>query len=64
MTLQLEGGVTNKVPDVVLGSREEVIYTEDVMPCFNQAVAQVRAQEPRAAGNQNLAQAFLHLKLA
>ncbi len=57
---QLEGRMADKVADVVLGPREEVIHAEDVVPSFNQAVAQVRPKESCAAGHQNLAQTLLH----
>jgi hypothetical protein len=44
---QFEVRVIEQVLDVVLGAGEEVVDTEDVVAGLEQAVAQVRAEEPR-----------------
>ena len=53
--LQLEIRVAKQVRDVAFGARVEVVHAQHVMPCFDQPVAQVRAEETRAAGHQDLA---------
>ena len=39
--------------DVALGAREKVVEADDVVPRFNQPVAQMRADESGAAGHQD-----------
>ena len=50
---ELEAGVVEQVRDVVLGAGEEVVGAEHVVPLLQQAVAEVAAQEPGAAGDED-----------
>jgi len=43
---QFEVRVADQVADVVLGSGEEIIHAQDIVPIGDQAIAQVRAQKP------------------
>jgi hypothetical protein len=54
VTNQLEQRVAHQVGDVALGAGEEIVDAEHVMAISQQSIAQVRAQEAGAAGNENL----------
>ena len=50
---QLEVWTVQQVTDVRLLAGEEVVQAEDVVSLFDQALAEVRAEEPGPAGHQN-----------
>jgi hypothetical protein len=52
VTLQFEVGVAVKMSYIPLRPREEVIDAEHLMSVPDQAIAQMRAEKARAAGNQ------------
>jgi hypothetical protein len=42
------------MPNVIGGSREVVVDADDVMPVAEESVAEVRTEEPRGAGDDDL----------
>jgi hypothetical protein len=54
VTLQFEVGVAVKMSYIPLRPREEVVDAEHLMSVPDQAIAQMRAEKARAAGNQYL----------
>ena len=57
---QREGGVVHEMLHVVLASRDEIVHAEDLRAFGQQAVAQVRAQETGAAGDDDPANPLWH----
>jgi hypothetical protein len=57
MTDQIEIGPRQQVRDVRFLAREEVVEADHIVAERNQAFAQVRTEETRAAGDEN---AFEH----
>jgi hypothetical protein len=53
MSDQLEPGMAEKMRDVLLGAGKEVIDTDNLLSALNQPINQMRAQETRAAGDQD-----------
>ena len=53
MAHQLEGRMAEQAADVVAPAGEKVIHTQDFVAGRNQAFAQVRPDEPGAAGNDD-----------
>lgn len=54
VTDQFELRVIEQVRDIAFRSREEIIQAENIVTVFDKAIAQVRAEEAGAAGDQNL----------
>ena len=50
---EFETGVSEQVLDVDFPSSEKVVDCNDVMAISQQTIAQMRAEEPGAAGNEN-----------
>src|SRR3989344_4230558 len=50
---QLKMRITDEMGDVVLGAGEEIVHAQHVVPVGDQPLAEVRAQEPGAAGDQD-----------
>jgi hypothetical protein len=50
---QAKGVVVGKVSDVVGRSGEVVVNADDLMPVAEEAVAEMRAEKPRDARNDN-----------
>ena len=40
--------------DIALAARKQIVYAKDVVTCFDQSVANVRACELGPSGDQNL----------
>ena len=49
---QLEAGVAVEMAEVVAAAREEIVDADDARALGNQAVAQMRADKARPAGNE------------
>ena len=56
---ELEQGVRAEVGDVLPAGGEEVVDAQDLVSPRQQPLAQVRSDEPGAAGNQNPFHVFL-----
>ena len=54
MSYEFEARIVEQVRNIVARTREEIVQTDDIARPFQQAVAQVRAEKPRAAGYQRL----------
>jgi len=52
---EFEPGMVDQVLDVVLAAGEEVVGADDMMAAFDQAVAQVAAEETGATRDKDLA---------
>jgi hypothetical protein len=50
---QFEVGLIEQVVDVGLLAGEEVVEADDVVALLDESIAQVRAEEPGAAGDEN-----------
>ena len=53
MAQQLEVGIVEQMGDVVLGPGEEIIQAEHVVAGIEQAIAEMRAEKPRPAGDED-----------
>ena len=53
MAHELEARVVVQVIDVALGTGEEVVEADNLMPLLQQAVAEMRAKETGASGNED-----------
>jgi hypothetical protein len=49
---QFETLVTYQVLDIALGPSKKIVETDNVMPIFNETVAQMRTKKSGAAGNE------------
>jgi len=52
--------VTNQVSDVVHAAGAQVVHSDDLMPLGQQAITQVRTDEPGPAGNKYAQVIYLH----
>jgi len=50
---QLEAGMIAQMRDVLFASGEEIVEAEDVVPAFDQAIAQMAAEKPGPSGDKN-----------
>lgn len=53
MALEFEIRIPEKLGNIPLRSRVEIINTQDIPPISHQSIAKVRAQEPGSSGNQD-----------
>jgi hypothetical protein len=50
---EFEAGAADQVGDVVAAAGEEVVETDDVVAVLEESLAEVRADEARASGDEN-----------